>query len=69
MLHDTIGDEQNEKPVFEFDIEPEKMDDMPTAARPGSAEKVAVLKRRFEANQFLYHPNDAANPMPQQGRR
>lgn len=32
----------------------------PTAARPNSPEKLAVLCARAEAGQELWHPNDAA---------
>jgi hypothetical protein len=30
-----------------------------TAARPGTPEKIEVLRRRFEANEELWHPLDA----------
>lgn len=30
----------------------------PTSARPGSPEKIAVMRARHEANEELYHPDD-----------
>lgn len=54
---------------FEFDREPIALDLEPTSHPPGSPEKVAVLKRRFEAGQILYHPQDSKQVLPQAGRR
>jgi len=39
-------------------IETPAMDDGPTQAAPGSAEKLAVLCRRAQANKALFHPDD-----------
>lgn len=32
-----------------------------TSARPGTPQKIAVLRQRFEANQELWHPSDATD--------
>ena len=37
---------------------------MPTPALPGSAAKVAVLARRAQLRQCLWHPLDATNDAP-----
>lgn len=35
----------------------------PTAARPGSVEKIAVLAARAQAGESLYHPDDESIPL------
>lgn len=40
---------------------------MPTKARPGSPEKVAILEQRAQMKQALWHPSDA--PMDTESRR
>ena len=35
---------------------------MATAAKPGTAEKIAVLAARLEAGEELHHPNDERRP-------
>ncbi len=69
MLQNTMLNKQNEKPVFEFDIEPTAMDSEPTSHRPGTWAKVETMRLRFERGVWLHHPNDAGNPLPQAGRR
>ena len=39
------------------ELEPDKIPE-PTVAPAGSLEKVEVLRRRFAANQKLWHPDD-----------
>lgn len=34
----------------------------PTAARPGTEEKIAVMTRRAERGESLFHPDDAKDP-------
>ena len=36
----------------------------PTDARPGSAQKVEILRQRFEADQELHHPMDRQDWLP-----
>lgn len=58
---------RNSKPEGEFveptiddygDVEIERRDCQPTTATPGSEEKVQVLMNRYEAGEWLFHPQD-----------
>jgi hypothetical protein len=41
----------------------EKSASRPTSARPGSAEKLAILAERFERGENLWHPADEQLPV------
>jgi len=36
----------------------------PTTAKPGSSEKIAVLRARIERGEHLWHPSDNQTPLP-----
>ena len=38
---------------------PTKLPSKPTNHRPGSPEKIEVLKKRWERNELFWHPDDA----------
>lgn len=47
---------------IEYDFEgPAKMPRTATDARPGSQEKIRVLRQRFKRKQSLWHPDDAVD--------
>jgi hypothetical protein len=43
---------------YDDDFEPDRLPAMPTAEKPGSLEKINVLRRRLEAGEDLKHPFD-----------
>lgn len=65
MDDDPTVDDFDREPAFTLD---ELLAVEPTTAIPGTDEKIAVLRRRQELNQPLWHPDDPKIHAPTDGR-